>query len=136
MRIYSKLIRILSPIYYFFAYPALVFAADVSADPCPQTDPFKGLCDITGKNFGKSVGNLITAAIVLAALVALGFLIYGGVKWIMSEGDKTAVETARQTVIGAVVGLVIVLLSYFILSIVLGVFGISLTQLKIPSVTQ
>lgn len=135
MRLYSKLIQILSPFVYFFTAPVLAFA-QTNIDPCPKSGVFKGLCDITGENFGKSVSNLVIAAIVLASLVALAFLIYGGVKWIMSEGDKTAIENARQTIVGAVIGLVVIFLSYFILSIVLGVFGIKFTELTIPKITQ
>lgn len=134
MRFYSKFIQAISALSYLFWAPSLAFA-DSNLNPCPSNPPFSGLCSIT-ENFGKSISNLVVAAIVLAALVSLGFLIYGGIKWIMSEGDKTAVENARQTVVGAVIGLVIILLSYFILSIVLGVFGISLGQLQIPKITQ
>lgn len=108
----------------------------VPANPCPSGQGnFDALCNITGGGFGKFVGNAVVAAMVLASLVSLAFLIYGGVKWIMSEGDKTQVEAARNTIIGAVVGLVVVFVSYLILSIVLGVFGISLSDLKIPRVT-
>ncbi len=135
MRIYSKIFQLISPLIYLFVTPALAFAQEVSADPCPKSGNFAGLCNITGSHFGQFVGNAVTALMVLASLVALGFLIYGGVKWIMSEGDKTRVEEARNTIVGAVIGLVVVFLSYLILSIILGVFGISLQDLKIPKVT-
>lgn len=138
MRIYSKLIQLISPLVYFFSSPVLAFAkeGDVLVNPCPEQEPFRGLCRITGAGFGPFVGNMVNAIMIIAALVALGFLLYGGIKWIMSEGDKTAVETARQTIVGAIIGLVIVFLSYFILSIILSIFGIDLrTQLVIPRVT-
>lgn len=133
MRLYSKFIKLIAPFVYF-ASPAVAFA-DTVVDPCPQTGVFARLCTITQpENFGKAIGNLVVAAMVLASIVALAFLIYGGIKWIMSEGDKTAVENARQTIIGAVIGLVIIFLSYFILSIVLGIFGIRLSNLVIPQI--
>lgn len=141
MRLYSKLIKLIAPLVYL-AFPALAFAVtvnpgDVTVNPCPQNPGFLQLCKITGDNFGKFIGNLVTAAMVLAALVSLGFLLYGGVKWIMSEGDKTAIDNARQTIVGAVIGLVIVFLSYLILSVVLRVFGIDLTTgLVIPEATK
>ncbi len=134
MSFYSKIIKLIAPLVYL-ASPALAFA-QTPVNPCPpEATGFSQLCRITGAGFGPFIGNLVTAAIVLAALVSLAFLIYGGVKWIMSEGDKTAVENARQTVVGAVVGLVIVFVSYLILSIVLKVFGITLTNLVIPNAT-
>lgn len=136
MSFYSKFIKLISPLIYL-ASPALAFA-QTPVNPCPpDATGFAQLCKIAGAGagFGPFIGNLVTAAIVLSALVSLAFLIYGGVKWIMSEGDKTAVENARQTIVGAVVGLVIVFVSYLILSIVLKVFGITLTNLVIPNAT-
>mgnify|MGYP001568671905 CR=1 FL=1 len=127
--------KFISPLIYLFGTPGFALAAEVKADPCPKSGAFKPLCDITGANFGQFVGNFVTALMVLAALISLVFLIYGGVKWIMSEGDKTAVETARQTIIGAIVGLVVVFLSYLIVSIILGLFGITLANLVIPNLT-
>lgn len=137
MRIFQKFSQLISPLVYLFMAP-FAFAqtsSPVNANPCPSGQKnFDALCNITGGGFGKFVGNAVVALMVLASLVALGFLIYGGVKWIMSEGDKTAVENARNTIVGAVIGLVVVFTSYLILSIILGIFGISLSDLKIPSV--
>lgn len=133
---FSFLSKFITPLLYFFVAPSFAFAAEVSANPCPTSAGFVNLCAITGAGFGKFVGNAITALMILASLVSLAFLIYGGVKWIMSEGDKTAVETARQTIIGAIVGLVIVFLSYLVISIILGLFGLpTLQELKIPNLT-
>lgn len=139
MKIFLKFSQFVSPLIYLFLAPSLAFA-DVSANPCPSLAPggtsngFDKLCNITGGGFGKFVGNAVVALMVLASLVALGYLIYGGVKWIMSEGDKTQVENARNTIIGAVIGLIVVFTSYLILSIILGVFGINLQNLTIPTV--
>src|SRR5690348_12171649 len=114
----KKISQILSaPIFYLLVSPAFVFA-DEAIDPCPPVgNPFRTLCtSLTAGKFGQVVGRVITAAFVLAVLVALVFLVYGGVKWITSGGDKAAVESARNTIVAAVVGLVIVFLAYFILS--------------------
>lgn len=138
MRVFQKFSQLISPLVYLFMTP-LAFAATgtpVPANPCPSGQGnFDALCNVTGSHFGQFVGNAVVALMVLASLVALGFLIYGGVKWIMSEGDKTAVENARNTIVGAVIGLVVVFTSYLILSIILGIFGISLSDLAIPRIT-
>lgn len=64
------------------------------------------------------------------------YLIYGGVKWITSKGEKTEVEAARNHIIAAIVGLIVVVLAVFIVSIVLAAFGIKFNQLTIPNITQ
>ena len=136
MRIFSKIAQFISPLIFLFVTPSFALAIDISADPCKTSNvAFKPLCLIKPENFGTFVGNAVTALMVLASLVALAFLIYGGVKWIMSEGDKSAVETARNTIVGAVIGLVIVLLSYLIITVILGLFGINLQNLSIPNLT-
>lgn len=120
---------------YLFAGPALAFA-QTPVDVCPKGQ-FNPLCALREGNFGTVIGNVITIAFIIAIVIALAFLVYGGIKWITSGGDKTAVEAARNTIVASIVGLVIVFLSYFILNIVLGLFGLGLTpdKLILPKIT-
>lgn len=63
---------------------------------------------------------------IIATLLALAFLIWGGIQWITSGGDKAGIETARKKVTFALIGLVVTFLSFFIIN-ALGVFlGINL----------
>lgn len=75
-------------------------------------------------------GKIITAGIaiflVVAILLSLGFLVYGGLNWIMSGGDKTKVESARKTIIYAIIGLVICMLSFFIITLIGSLFNLDL----------
>jgi hypothetical protein len=43
----------------------------------------------------------------VAALVAIGYVVYGGVQYITSQGQPDATSKARQTIINALIGLVI-----------------------------
>jgi uncharacterized membrane protein YidH (DUF202 family) len=69
----------------------------------------------------------ITLLLITAAVLSLGFIIWGGIQWILSAGDKHSVEQARMKIIYAVIGLVVSLSAFFILSIVGGIFGIDFT---------
>lgn len=131
MRLFSK---IFSPLIYLFIAPSFAFAQSIPVSPIPSGN-FSGLASLGASNFGKIVGNVVTIAFVLAALIALAFLIYGGVKWITSGGDKAAVEGARNTIVAAVIGLVVVFLSYFILNLILGFFNLNLGDLSLPKIT-
>ncbi|MCB9801834.1 MAG: hypothetical protein H6774_01975 [Pseudomonadales bacterium] len=75
-------------------------------------------------NFGELFTKLLTAAMAVAALLTLGFLIWGAFKWITSGGDKGKIDSARSTLIAAVVGLIIVAASYAILLLTLNFLGI------------
>ena len=114
---------------YLLAVPSALAQTNVQA--CP-TGQFSILCNFGLSSFGNIVSTTVTVLFVIAVVIALGFLIYGGIKWIISGGDKTAVESARNTIVAAVVGLIIVFLAFFILNIILGFFGISLTALQLP----
>lgn len=108
-----------------------VFAA-TNISTCPQP-PFDVLCRFTAAGFGPLVGLIITLLFVIAVIVALIFLIYGGIKWIISGGDKAALDSARNHIVAAIVGLIIVFLAYFIIQIVGGFFGISILNLTLPT---
>lgn len=103
-----------------------------NVNPCPS-GPFNNLCKISQGNIGPILGNVVVAILVIAAVIALFFLIWGGIKWIMSGGDKAKVETARNTIIAAIIGLIVTFLAFFILSLVLSLFGLSLLNLELPS---
>lgn len=62
---------------------------------------------------------IINAIIVVGIVLSLIFLLYGGVRWIMSGGDKAKVDSARSTIVAAIVGLIIVILAYVIINAVL-----------------
>lgn len=70
----------------------------------------------------------LTIFIIFAIILTLFFLIYGGIDMISSGGDKQKVVNARHKLTFAVVGLIVVLLSFFIVNLVGGVFGINFFQ--------
>lgn len=114
-------------VYLAAAFPA---AAQVSGNICPA-DPDSGgtgamnfhpLCALSLT--GGVISNILNIAFIVVVLIALAFLIYGGIKWITSGGDKGGVEAARNMIVAALVGLVIAFLSYFILQIVFSLFGL------------
>ena len=116
----------------------LTFAAGAFAqakvNPCPGAGQFTKLCNLNGNNLGPLIGSAVTFVLIVAVLIALFFLIYGGIRWITSGGDKTKVDSARQTITAAIIGLVIAFLAFFILSLALSFFGLSLTNLTLPKV--
>jgi len=111
--------------------PAL--AADVSV--CPDGN-FYTLCDTTF-TANDIVRTVVQILLIAAVVIALVFLIWGGIKWILSGGDKGKVEAARNTIIGAIIGLVIAFAAFFILNIVANLFGIGggILNLTLPSFT-
>mgnify|MGYP001611200658 CR=1 FL=1 len=118
----------------FLATP--VFAQRV--DVCPPAEPFNQLCKfLSGEDaFQKVVRFVVTLLLTVAVVVSLVFLIYGGIRWVISGGDKTAVENARNTIVAAIIGLVISLAAFFILNIIAQMLGIrgGLLDLPLPKI--
>jgi len=71
----------------------------------------------------RSVGNVISLLLTIGIILSLAFLIWGGLMWIMSEGDKTKVDAARNTIIYAIAGIAIMFLSIFVIQFLGSIFG-------------
>ncbi len=80
---------------------------------------------------GRIIGLVITWLLIASIIIALLFLIYGGANYIMSEGDKTKVESARRTIIYAIIGLLVVFFSFFIINFVGSALGVNFFNLTI-----
>ncbi len=95
---------------------------------------FSALCRLRLESDGGGImGGALQVLLIIAILVALFFLLYGGLKWSSSGGDRGKIEQARSTLIAAVVGLVIALSAFFIVNFVLyWITGQSSTSFKVP----
>jgi len=56
------------------------------------------------------------ASITLGSLAVIAFFLLGAFEWITSGGDKTKVENARNKITSAVIGLVLLVSSFVLLS--------------------
>ena len=62
--------------------------------------------------------NIVTAALIFSGITAVVFIIIAGYKFMTSGGDPKQVEGARKTMIYSVLGLVLILLSFAIVSFI------------------
>lgn len=72
---------------------------------------------------GGIIGNFIDIAFGLAGLVALFYLIIGGYKYITSAGNPETMEMAKATLTNAIIGLVVILVSYLVIGFLLAQLG-------------
>lgn len=73
------------------------------------------------------VSNVIEILLQLVGYVAVAFIIYGGFKYLTSQGESSALVSAKNTITQAIVGLVISIVSVLILNFVVGIFGLRTT---------
>jgi Type IV secretion system pilin len=86
-------------------------------------------------DFGKLISALVGVMMIISALLAFFYLILGGIQWITSGGDKAAMETARNKITHAIVGLIIVAAAWAIMVLVQNFLGVSIigSNLSFPS---
>lgn len=80
------------------------------------------------------VSGFLNLILIVAGLAFFFILVIGGVKWIMSGGDKAHTEGARSQITAALVGLVIVFSAWAIAKLIDSFFGINILNLKIDSI--
>lgn len=103
---------------------ALPAFADASGDPCAQDVPAEvsaaaGCSGTSSSTVTTIVVNVINAVIGIAGLIAVVYVVVGGVQYMTSTGDPGKVEKARKTIIYAVIGMIICVLSFAIVNFVI-----------------
>lgn len=77
-------------------------------------------------DFGKLISALVGTLLIIAALLAFLMLILGGIQWISSGGDKAGMESARNKITHAIVGLIIVGAAWAIMILIQNFLGITI----------
>jgi cytochrome bd-type quinol oxidase subunit 2 len=80
-------------------------------------------CAASTDGAGREVNDLIALVInifsIVVGVVAVIMIIIGGLKYITSSGDSNNVTSAKNTILYAIIGLVVVALAQFIVKFVL-----------------
>jgi len=86
----------------------------------PEGVPTGGLSD-KGNNI---IGVLIEFILIVAIFFSLYLLIRGGINMTTSGGQKEKFQTGRERVRYAIIGLIVVFLSFFLINLIGTAFGI------------
>ena len=70
----------------------------------------------------KTVQNVFNIVLALAGAVAVAFVVFGGVKYMLSQGEPQQTKQARDTILYAVIGIVVVAAAFFLVNFVIGKF--------------
>ena len=80
----------------------------------------------TDANITDIFSALLSYVFVLAGLILFGFLIIGGFGLLTSAGDPEKVKKAQGQITSAVVGFLIIFVSYWLIQILEAVFGLTI----------
>lgn len=81
---------------------------------------FGGTTGCTGDGIFKTITNVL---LFLIGAISVIMLIIGGIRYVVSGGDSSAVTGAKNTILYAIVGIVVAILAYALVNFVIGSFG-------------
>lgn len=93
------------------------FKGDDTTGRCSPA--FNLQADLTGSLTALLLG-VFDILLFVAGLVAIGFIIFGAFQYMLSQGNPEGSKNGRTTIINALIGLVIVLMSTTLVSFIAG----------------
>ena len=82
-----------------------------------------GNCAGKSTTITKGLTNIAQIIIGLVGGLAILFILWGGIRYTLSRGDPGNIKAAKETVVYAVVGLVVAIVAYAIVSFVVSTIG-------------
>jgi len=85
-------------------------------------------------NVGNIISNFVLIMYIIGGLAVLVFFVWGAFDWITSGGDKEKISSARRKIMNTFIGLILLALAYFIISLVGQIAGFD--PLKTPDLPK
>lgn len=107
-----------------FAAPALAYDPIGNSAACESANPPDICKDLSvpdgQKAVDRTVTNVINILFYVIGIIAVIMIIIGGIKYVTSNGDSSSISSAKNTILYAVIGLVVALMAYAIVNFVIG----------------
>lgn len=94
-------------------------AAQVTVDPC-TLDASSSLCQGRNTNVNSILRTIINVLLFIIAAVSVIVIIIGGIMYSTSTGDAGRTKKAKDTILYAVIGLVVAIFAFAIVNWVVG----------------
>jgi cytochrome bd-type quinol oxidase subunit 2 len=69
-------------------------------------------------NISTIINNIIKTALGFVGALFLAMFVYGGARWMTAGGEEKNVQSAKNTIRNAVIGMLVIALSYGIISLI------------------
>lgn len=105
--------------------PVLLMNHEVSASAVSEIQ--KGTNQVSSASSGADLPSIaktvVNTMLFIVGILAVIMIIFSGIRYITAHGDKGQVESAKNTLIYSIVGLVIAIIAYALVTWVTGLFG-------------
>lgn len=117
----------------FSAVPSLVMAADEQALcegsggtwTIDKSLPNGGKCTSTdGRTLMGTIQQLTDVLIFLIGAIAVVMIIVGGIRYVVSAGDQAALTSAKNTILYAIIGLLVAIMAFAVVRFIYTAFNI------------
>lgn len=91
----------------------------------PAQEIQKGVNEVGGtdeQTLGQRVQTIVNILLYILGAIAVVMIVIGGVKYTTSNGDSGSIKTAKDTILYAVIGLIVAIMAYAIVNFVLQSF--------------
>lgn len=75
---------------------------------------------------------LVKMVLIIGGILVFGFMLFGGIQYISSGGDKLQAQQARDKITYAIIGLIIIVGAYAIAKVMEVAFGIDIFNITLP----
>jgi len=121
----KKIVTVTVSILFLVSVFAVLFFSPVTtlaqASEWQVANPFKMG---EGQSLQQIIAQIINIAFMAAGLVAVIYLIIGGFRYVTSGGNAEAIEGAKATILNAIIGLIIIFISFLLVNYILGAMGV------------
>jgi hypothetical protein len=97
---------------------------DIGQQAVSQNVPGSKNLNTADAGFGNLMSGLLSNVMMLGAILCFAFLIWGAIDWIVSGGDKSKAEAARNKMTQGVVGLIVLASTTAVFRVVQGFLGL------------
>lgn len=91
----------------------------------PKNQIQQGVNQSGGRNqrpLGERIQDVVNILLFILGAICVIVIVIGGIRYAVSGGDSSQISAAKNTILYAVVGLIVAILAYSIVNFVLGAF--------------
>lgn len=101
---------------------AMLMAGTAFANDAAQNGIDAAQGDLTSNTLGSQVASVTNLLIYIIGIVSVIMLIIGGFRYVLSGGNEKGTQAAKDTILYAIIGVVVALLAYSIMNFVISKF--------------
>ncbi len=121
----NKLLKLLFAAALFVGVVGTVLPTDAYAvnvfEPC-SGNADSSVCAAKDDNAASMVHIVINTLLYILGVIAVLMIVIGGIRYTTSNGEASGIKSAKDTILYAVIGLIVAILAYAIVNFVVGRF--------------